>query len=43
MSSAEKPPERDPAQVRRSKLIGRTVIVGFGLLLLAYLIVTFVR
>lgn len=28
---------------RRSKLIGRAVVIGFGVLLLAYILVTFVR
>ena len=37
------PPERDPAEVRRSKLIGRSVVIGFGLLLLAYVAATFLR
>jgi hypothetical protein len=41
MSEPTPSPERDPAEVRRSKLIGRAVIVGFGLLLLAYIVVTF--
>jgi len=42
MSNTPPPPDRrDPAEVRRSKLIGRAVIIGFGLLLLAYIVVTF--
>jgi hypothetical protein len=35
------PPDRDPAEERRSKLIGRAMIVGLGLLALLYVIVTF--
>ena len=32
------PPEPDPKEVRRSKLIGRLIIIGFGLLLLVYFV-----
>ena len=35
------PPERPPAsetEIRRSKLIGRLIILGFGLLLLFYFV-----
>ena len=28
----------DPAEVRRSKLIGRAIIIAFGLLLLIYFV-----
>jgi hypothetical protein len=31
-------PEPDPAEVRRSKLIGRLIIIAFGLLLLVYFV-----
>ena len=31
-------PDPDLAEVRRSKLIGRLIIVGFGLLLLIYFV-----
>jgi len=31
-------PEPDPKEVRRSKLIGRLIIIGFGLLLLVYFV-----
>jgi len=41
MDAGEKPPEPDAAEVRRSKLIGRAIIIGFGLLLLVYVVVTF--
>lgn len=37
------PPEPDPAELRRSKLIGRAIIIAFGLLLLAYVIPTFLN
>ena len=30
--------EPDPAEIRRSKLIGRLIIIAFGILLLAYFI-----
>ena len=30
--------EPDPAEVRRSKLIGRAIIIAFGLLLLIYFV-----
>ena len=33
-------PDADRA-ARRNKLIGRVIVVGFGLLVLAYLVVTF--
>ena len=32
------PSDPDPAEVRRSKLIGRLIIIGFGLLLLVYFV-----
>lgn len=34
------PPEPDPdsAETRRSKLIGRIILIGFGLLLLIYFV-----
>jgi hypothetical protein len=41
MDAGEKPPEPDAAEIRRSKFIGRTILIGFGLLLLAYVVVTF--
>ncbi|WP_293903729.1 hypothetical protein [Phenylobacterium sp.] len=31
-------PEADAAEIRRSKLIGRAIIVAFGLLLAAYFV-----
>ncbi len=34
-------PDRDPAEIRRSKLIGRTLIVVLGLLMAAYAVATF--
>lgn len=30
--------EPDPAELRQRRLIGRLIVVGFGILLLAYLI-----
>jgi len=34
----------DPAtEARRRKLLGRAVVVGFGVLLLIYILATFVR
>ena len=35
------PEDQDPAAPRRSKLLGRALILGLGLLLLAYVVVTF--
>ena len=32
------PSDPDPAEARRSKLIGRIIIIGFGLLLLIYFV-----
>ena len=32
------PSEPDPVEIRRSKLIGRIIIIGFGLLLLVYFV-----
>jgi hypothetical protein len=32
------PSDPDPAEVRRSKLLGRIIIIGFGLLLLIYFV-----
>jgi len=43
MDAGNKPPEHDAAEIRRSKLIGRAIIIGFGLLLLAYVVVTFLN
>ena len=40
------PPEREPpsdAEIRRSKLIGRLIILGFGALLLVYFVPMFWR
>ena len=31
-------PDPDPAEIRRSKLIGRAIIIAFGLLLLVYFV-----
>ena len=30
-------------EARRRKLIGRAIVAGFGVLLLAYILVTFIR
>lgn len=35
------PEDDDAAQLRRNKLIGRAVIIGFGLLLAVYLVPLF--
>jgi hypothetical protein len=40
MKSDVRRPEPDSAKARRGKLIGRLLIVGMGLLVLAYLIPT---
>jgi hypothetical protein len=37
------PPERDPDAERRAKWVGRAMIIGLGLLLLAYIIPTFLN
>ncbi|HET6972061.1 MAG TPA: hypothetical protein VFH92_13110 [Phenylobacterium sp.] len=37
------PPDRDPAEERRAKWLGRAMIIGLGLLLLAYIIPTFLN
>ena len=36
-------PETEAREERRRKLIGRAVVVGFGLLVLIYILATFVR
>lgn len=36
-------PDRDPKAERRAKLLGRAMIIGMGLLLLAYIIPTFLN
>jgi len=36
-------PSDEARAERRRKLIGRAVVVGFGLLLLVYILATFVR
>ena len=43
MSNPPNPPERTPAQIKRAKLLGRLMIVAFGLLILAYIIPTFMN
>ena len=41
----QEPPKdsRTPAQIARAKLLGRLMIIGFGLLILAYIIPTFLN
>ena len=36
-------PDPEAREARRRKLTGRIVVVGFGALLLAYVLVTFIR
>jgi hypothetical protein len=36
-------PEPDTAEARKRKLTGRIIVVAFGLLLLVYVVVTFIR
>ena len=35
--------QRDAAEQRRAKIVGRVVVIGMGLLVLAYLIPTFIN
>jgi hypothetical protein len=37
------PPESDDREARRRKLIGRAMVVGLLLLVLAYVLATFIR
>jgi hypothetical protein len=37
------PSEPDPKEARRAKWLGRAMIIGLGLLLLAYIIPTFLN
>ncbi len=43
MNTDQRPPEPDEAKLKRDKLFGRVMLIGFFLLILAYVVPTFMN